>query len=399
MGPATRNRVGGAVDALVAVAMWTSVVAPFLLHVGAVTMASGIPLRRIHRRESEEPLGRASCGLWANPLPKCAVGIFVHVEKTGGTTTRFFLQKQKGYEYRKVITSAGLGLRGGDFWMRSTVPWASVLRELVSTNTNFRHHHPRIILELHGGGNLPSILKDVRKLRNSSAFRAAGCKAVVFTSARHPYRYLLSHLHDSFRHSFYRRTFLRYAAPETEYFQPNWHGKLSQFAGELKDLQVKAFARYFNVKKWDAGKAPTLRQLESIHAALEAMDIVGITEQADELYVHLINALGLQGWEYDIVGASGKRVTKLLAKHPEWEDENVVIAKVANESSGDASLYAHALQLAEHHARALPGGKQMLECEKSLLREVNRPENRIHRAERLTRSRPQRPRLPGGGRV
>jgi hypothetical protein len=327
----------------------------------------------------------STCALPCKPLPKCAFALFVHVQKTGGTTTRYFLKGQPGYEYYAMAAGPLLptlqvdaqpptaGAREPIVAAQGRVQLSEFLLNIESSASVLREH-PRVLFEVHGDGSLTSVNAAIARMRAAPAFRAAGCDAFSFVSVREPTQFLVSNLHDSFRHSFYRREFVQRTRPETEYFQPDWHARLADIAAEVPDSQIKTFMRYMQPLRAPASSSAPLRReaVEAALSALEGVDIIGITNRGDELFAQLAVRLGLRKALFEIVGSNSDRVRKAHCAHPTWRaDEARLFSAAGNASAIDHELYARGLQLANARIAALPGGRAHLACQHKWLRELN----------------------------
>jgi len=377
---------------------------PWLLVMSAV-VAGPAPQVGASNGTSSSACARG-CTLPCRELPRCAIGVFVHVEKTGGTTTRFFLKDQPGYENgmlndggfpragipraptadaprpllpneeRPVLDARpGHPRQAGEL---GSVAWANLVVNVETTASVF-DAHPRMIFEVHGSQYsqaLPRIVEGIARMRAAPEFKWRGCDAFVFMSVREPMQFLLSNLHDSFRHSFYRGHFIDHTKPETEYYQAGWHDtKLSRVAAEISDSQTKTLAKYVtNQYRARAELPPPESAVKQALDALDRVDIVGITHRGDHLFAQLIARLGLQKVAFSIVGSNSVRVHAAHCANPGWRAaEQRLFAAAANASALDQRLYAHAVRLAAAQAGKLPGGSAHLDCQAASLARTNAP--------------------------
>lgn len=299
------------------------------------------------------------------------------------------MQEQPGYEYYRLVSSArplppppdggrAPALRARELEPfapgRAAVSVAELLRNVEAANGSALDAHPRVLFEVHGGGSVPQIALALRRMRAAPAFARRGCDAVLFASVREPTQFLLSNLHDSFRHSFYRARFLEVAAPDAEYHHAGWHGKVARLSDELVDAQSKTLLKYAGLPRLHVRHdAPLSRAaVESAEQLLHELSIVGITHRGDELIVQLIRRLGLQRVRFAIVGSNADRVRRLQCAHPEWRpDEQRALGLAANRSTADHRLYDAALRLASARIAALPGGRAHLDCQVAALARAN----------------------------
>lgn len=307
-------------------------------------------------------------------------------KQTGGTTTRFFLQGQPGYEYFKLATprlvqpspsaTSSRPLRPRELQPivagQPSVSINDLVVNVETANASALDLHPRAIFEMHGSGSIGQTVAAILKMRAAPAFVRRGCDAFAFVSVREPLQFLLSNLHDSFQHSFYRHRFVQHTRPETEYFQPSWHGRLSDVAAEVADAQLKTLLKYTGRRAAQHDGVPGGAALERALALLEQIDIIGITHRGDELFSQLVSRLGLQKVQFEIVGSNSARVRKAHEAFPSWKtEERRLFGQAANRSALDQRLYTHALRLSEARLQRLPGGRAHLECQARELTRIN----------------------------
>lgn len=243
---------------------------------------------------------------------------------------------------------------------------------IETANASALDLHPRAIFEMHGSGSIGQTVAAILRMRAAPAFVRRGCDAFAFVSVREPLQFLLSNLHDSFRHSFYRHRFVQHTRPETEYFQPSWHGRLSDVAAEVADAQLKTLLKYTGRRAAQHNGVPGGAALERALALLEQIDIIGITHRGDELFSQLVSRLGLQKVQFEIVGSNSARVRKAHEAFPSWKtEERRLFGQAANRSALDHRLYTHALRLSEARLQRLPGGRAHLECQARELTRIN----------------------------
>jgi hypothetical protein len=254
------------------------------------------------------------------------------------------------------------------------VELAQLVRTISASNGTYFEKHPRTIFEMHMGGSLHTLRAGLERIRASAACRACGCDAFAFVSAREPLEYLLSSLHDGFRHvGFFRRRFVGLVRPESEYIDESWHCRVGEIAPQLADAQTKVFLHYVQPKyRFTFDERPPQHVADEAIAALAAMDVVGVTHETNRLYAQLIRRLGLQKRTFTIIGTNARPIGRLHCEHPDWrEEETRAFNRTALASDLDQRLYATARRVAAARARAYPGGERQLACEAEGLRKLN----------------------------
>lgn len=135
--------------------------------------------------------GRNASAALRAPLPRCLVGFFVHVDKTGGTSVRSLLQAQMAHGEFDAFIFTTMGKT--DFW--------KVLVQNLAARAEAQSP-VRLLVELHAGGGsqhhmwstlLPDILALRRLFAERFAFLGAdGCPVRLATMFRRPLEHALS---------------------------------------------------------------------------------------------------------------------------------------------------------------------------------------------------------------
>lgn len=277
--------------------------------------------------------------------PSCVFILFIHVEKSGGSTWTSIFQNRTLFHF--------IGYHGGDgdplqdepdieMWEKgekeSRLSWGTVKRALASDD-EFIRKHPRLVMEVHAHTNVRALLDEIESWgHRDTAFRRRGCRMISFMSIREPLKYLRSHISTNLGY-FPVKTLLEPDYPINS--NPDAAGyrsfieRKSQF---LIDLECRNVITYLGdegtmakVKNISAPQLPFDKLLPS----LDKVNLIGLTSCHSLnilVLAHSLNEPELLHYSNLILNA---RVRTLPSYLPQFMQD------IVDKSSCDKSLYSY----------------------------------------------------------
>ncbi len=226
------------------------------------------PAARSDHLPNEEVTNASSATLVLEPLPRCSVIFFHHLEKTGGTTLRSILQRHAQLGEFDLISFVN---RFDKLSLQLVLHRLHTLVEMPGTSGL---DDLRLAVEIHIGGHLNHpyfnmySLPDLLLLR--SLLRAKGCRCNLVTLLRHP---LLHHLSWHYH-------FCNHRVPLCFWRNP-------------PDCQAR-LAMGLTCHDGPHLAALTPSHERAVAFMWEAFDLVGVVELFDEFVLALSDLVGLQ---------------------------------------------------------------------------------------------------------
>mmetsp|Transcript_17151 Transcript_17151/g.47868 ORF Transcript_17151/g.47868 Transcript_17151/m.47868 type:complete len:204 (+) Transcript_17151:284-895(+) len=127
--------------------------------------------------KTHSPAGQNSDAVRAStPLPPCALVVFIHVHKTGGTTIRDWVRDMQEGEWKQYSFHTDPHVTDDFCIGNNCVGGISKLVQLASKDpAMYAEVHGRVFIEDHGGvHDIRKSLREVQNLRSNSNFTSVG---------------------------------------------------------------------------------------------------------------------------------------------------------------------------------------------------------------------------------
>eukprot|EP00873_Tetraselmis_striata_P028736 jgi/Tetstr1/449000/TSEL_036225.t1 len=303
------------------------------------------------------------------PLPACALVVFIHVHKTGGTTIREWVRSMQSDEWKVYGFREPMGKQpdsmfctGGD-----CVMGVSQLAKLAAEDPEqYARRHGRVFVEDHGGvHDMRRALLKVRALREpSSAFHQYGCKAATFTILREPRSYLVTMARAHYKYSPFFDLLMQRNGP-IRLEDAAWRYDLMKIPHFLDNLLVRQLGQWASTTpreypafqatpasvQWynntvDAGTVHRVNKL-----VFDCFDVVGFTHDIPRLLRGLADLVGFQDLEFKAANTHPGLQTHFIGE--DWyQDEMDMFERVYEMSLHDRALYSKALHRFGGHSDA-----------------------------------------------
>lgn len=300
---------------------------------------------------------------------------------------RLFIMNQPGFVYMLLRVDRTCLPRNTAELLRGSpvVSWSCLLEQL-RTNHSFVAANPRLVLEVHGGmPNSTRLAEQLSAAASLPPLASLGCRTTSFALIRDPLKFVSSNLHDSFKHSWFKREYAQLAQPlapaadpavpkgkqirAADYRNERLHAQLPRWLPRLVDSQVRQVHVYAaGSLELSSSKAPIQHShVAAVRAFLRTLDVVGVTERAADSLVWIIEATGFQNTLYHVAGANDIVKNFIRNHRPHWAvEEKPVLGAVANQSGRDQLIHADAMRMLD---RAVAAGGAAFRCRVGLFKQ------------------------------
>lgn len=281
-----------------------------------------------------------------DPIP-CTLTVFVHLEKTGGTSIRDVGYRKDPNTGMDVVG----GMRGDEAYKRFSLGRfenqgkegkeyrllaVSELEDALIHNETFIHQHPHILLEFHAYGEAMTEIDRLKQIYHdpTTVFNSQGCKMITMTQIRDPKRYIISSVRKNLDYHWFYKGLPVY---ENRRFSPKNDTYLEEFEKtkfDLVNMQCESLSRYLsysNEYRYQYACGAT-RMLE----LLDSFDLVGTTECLS----HMINVWGYMLGNPNVSAHHG--IHDNAQTDLDWHEFERAVDAVVELSECDKAIYAKA---------------------------------------------------------
>ena len=304
-------------------------------HIRFNCSSSAMELFEISRRVTEQP-------------PPCVFILFIHVEKSGGSTWTSIFQNRTLFQFISYVEENGDPSQDEadlQLWEKGEkelrLSWGTVRRAL-STNDDFIRKHSRLVLEVHGRINVRHLLEEIESLghNHDTAFSRRGCQFISFMNIREPMRYLKSNIATNLEY-FPNKALLEPEFPvDTNPDALGYRSFLESKSRYLVDLECRFIVTYLGdeemMDKIMNQSAPQL-DFNELLPSLDKIRFIGLTSCHSLNILLLAHILG----EPELLQYSNLRLNVGIRNLPSYVSQ--FMEDAIDKSLCDKSLYSHGI--------------------------------------------------------